>query len=73
MTLHRPGRPYSKPHAQRQLAAAQAALASWEAVQPRDWRERADRHQAIRKWSAEVGKWERVLAPKLERFYSLPF
>lgn len=56
--------PYRRPspaHARRQLATARATLASWEAAQPTDWRSRADQHQAVRKWTLEVMRWERVL------------
>lgn len=74
MTLHRRHKSYSTIYAKRKLAAAQAAYASWDATVPRDWRGRADRHQALQKWGSEVERWRAVLnPPPVEKLYILPF
>lgn len=73
MTLHRKHQRYSPAYARRQLAAAEAAYASWDKLQPKDWRERADRHQALQTWGAAVDRWRRVLRPPEVEKYRLPF
>lgn len=73
MTLHRSRRPYSLAYARRRLAAAEAAYASWDATVPRDWRERADRHQALQKWGSEADRWRAIVNPQPIEHYRLPF
>lgn len=74
MTLHRARRPYTDRYARRKLEQASATLAHWQALKPKDWRERADQHQALQVWGAEVDRWQRVLTPPpVERAYLLPF
>jgi hypothetical protein len=73
MTQHRSRRPYSPAYARRKLASADATLAYWQAVQPRDWRERADKHQALQEWGAAVARWRAVLDPPKFEPVRLPF
>lgn len=73
MTQHRKRQRYSPAYARRQLASAEATLRHWESVQPRDWRERSDKHQALQEWGARVARWKAVLEPPRVERVRLPF
>jgi hypothetical protein len=63
----------SLPYARRRLASIDAQLAYWHAVKPVRWQDRADKARALERLEAERPRFDRVVHPRVEPEWRLPF